>query len=144
MGCKILPQINLKITRRSGACLMRFNSPITRHRAFKVARSSDSLALLIHKSRSFFFLGGSKNEKSNHGYGVACFDGVQYDPSLCVKHFPGGGARHLGRKMQDSVQQDDLSNFRRKVPNKLRLVGWQGKREGGFGSWIKSEQCHND
>lgn len=145
MGCKTIPQNNLKIIRKSGACLMRSNhSPMTKHRAFKVARSSDSPALLIHKSCSFFFLGGSKNAKSNDGHGVTYRSRLHDVAALCDEYFPGGRARNLGRKMQDCVQQDNRANFRRKLQNELCLVGWQNERDW-FGRCNKSEQqCHND
>ena len=144
MGIQTLPQINLKIIRRSGACLMPNISPITRNRAIKVTRSSDSLALNTHKFRSFFFLGGSKNEKSNIGYGVTCFNGLQFDPTLRHEHFPGGEPRNFSGKMQGAVQFAHCKSFDRGLQYELCLVGWQTKGDG-FGRWYKSEQQrHND
>ena len=149
MGCKILPQNNLKIFRKSGACLMRSNhSPMTKHRACKVVvtppRSAIIAALLLHKSRPFFFLGGSKNAKSNNGHGVTCLNGLQFDPTLRHEHFPGGEPRNSSRKMQGAVQFANCKSFDRGLQHELCLVGWQTKGDG-FGRGYKSEQQrHND
>ena len=148
MGCKNIPQNNLKFFRKSGACLMRSNhSPMTLHRAFKAPITPPQVviaALSIHKPHSFFFLGGSKNAKSNNCHGVTYRSRLHDVAALCDEYFPGGRARNLGRKMQDRVQQDNRANFRRKLQNELCLVGWQTEGDG-FGGWSKSEQqCHND
>ena len=142
MGCKTIPQNNLKIIRKSGACLMRSNhSPMTKHRAFKAPITPPTVViavLLIHKPHSFFFLGGSKNAKSNDGHGVTCRSRLHDVAALCNEYFPGGRTGFARGKMQDRVQQDNRANFRRKLQNELCLVGWQ--TEGGFGRRNKSEQ----
>ena len=148
MGCKTIPQNNLKIIRKSGACLMRSNhSPMTLHRAFKAPITPPQVviaALSIHKPHSFFFLGGSKNAKSNNGHGVTCLNGVQFDPTLRHEHFPGGEPRNFSGKMQGAVQFAHCKSFDRGLQYELCLVGWQTKGDG-FGRWYKSEQQrHND
>ena len=148
MGCKTIPQNNLKIIRKSGACLMRSNhSPMTLHRAFKAPITPPQVviaALSIHKPHSFFFLGGSKNAKSNIGHGVTCFSGLQFNSTLRHEHQSGGESRNPRGKMQGAVQFVNCKSFDRGLQHELRLVGWQTEGDG-FGGWSKSEQqCHND
>ena len=148
MGCKILPQNNLKIFRKSGACLMRSNhSPMTKHRACKAPITPPEVviaALPIHKSRSFFFFRGNNNAKSNDGHGVTCLNGLQFDSALRYEHFPGGESRNFSRKMQGAVQFTNCKSFDRGMQHELCLVGWQSKKECGCGRGCKSEQqCHN-